>query len=319
MSVETEYSAPAVSVCIPMYNNADTIARCLESIAGQDFRDFELLIIDDDSTDGSYEIASSLAGENARVLRNEVRLGLVGNHNRCLSLARGRAIQFVHGDDLLLPGCLSTLSPLFDDGRVGLAFAPRIIETEDVTWRERHARLEQNFRDLGSTNEGAALVAQFVRGGARGNWVGEPTCVMVRRSTALDVGGLDEGIYQLVDMDLWMRIMQRSTVAWSPVELSVRFHHGASESFANAAQNKDWLDRYRILSKVVADSSLPLSLRASGFGWGCLVWADLFLASVVRGPDRARRAKLLLGSPRRELRRAREQGARRLVGATVTV
>ncbi|MFC7449651.1 glycosyltransferase family 2 protein [Rhodococcus daqingensis] len=319
MSVESESSAPAVSVCIPMYNNADTIARCLASIVSQDFDDFELLIIDDDSTDDSYEIARSLVGENARVIRNEVRLGLVGNHNRCLSLARGRAIQFVHGDDRLLPHCLSTLAPLFDDATVGLAFAPRIIETEDVSWGERHRRLEQNFRDLRSTNDGAALVSQFVRGGARGNWVGEPTCVMVRRSTAVEVGGLDEGLYQLVDMDLWMRIMQRSTVSWSPDELSIRFHHAASESFVNAVHNKDWLDRYRVLSKVVVDRSLPLSVRASGFGWWWLVWADLLLASVVRGPDRASRAKLLLGSPRRELRRARQQGARRLAGAPTTV
>lgn len=302
-----------------MYNNADTIERCLESIFSQDFGDFELLIIDDDSTDGSYDIARSLAGENARVLRNEVRLGLVGNHNRCLSQARGRTIQFVHGDDRLLPNCLSTLSPLFDDDGVGLAYAPRIIETDDARWREQYGRLEQDFHDLRAINDGAALVSQFVRSGARGNWIGEPTCVMVRRSTALGVGGLDEGIYQIVDMDLWMRIMQRSSVAWTPDELSIRYHHGASESFVNAAQNKDWLDRYRVLSKVVADRSLPLSLRATGFGWWWLVWTDLFLASVVRGPDRASRAKLLLGSPVRELRRARELGARRLASADAVV
>jgi len=317
--VDANGSAPEVSGCIPMYNNADTLARCLESIVAQDFGDFELLIVDDDSTDGSFELARSLAGENARVLRNEVRLGLVGNHNRCLSLARGRTIQFVHGDDRLLPNCLSTLSPLFDEDSVGLAFAPRMIETDDESWRERYGRLEQNFHDLGPTNDGAALVLEFVRSGARGNWVGEPTCVMVRRSTALAVGGLDEGIYQLVDMDLWMRIMQRSSVAWSPDELSIRYHHGASESFVNATQKKDWLDRYRILSKVVADRSLPLSLRATGFGWWWLVWADLFLASVVRGPDRASRARVLLGSPFRELRRARAQGTPRPEGAEATV
>ena len=120
-NAESLSASPLISVCVPMYNNAATIKRCLRSVLDQD-GEFEILVVDDDSSDDSVAIAATMLRAGDRLIRNRSRLG-PENHNKCLELARGSYIQFVHGDDWLLPGALQTLARCFDDPTVGLAFA----------------------------------------------------------------------------------------------------------------------------------------------------------------------------------------------------
>src|ERR1700761_5635653 len=137
-----------VSVCVPMYNNGATIARCLRSILEQDGVDFEIVVVDDDSSDDSLEIAATMLRPGDRLVRNESRLGLNQNHNECLKQARGRCIQFVHGDDWLLPEALQTLVRCFDDPAVGMAFAPRRVVSDDTKWQQRYGTVHTHFRKL---------------------------------------------------------------------------------------------------------------------------------------------------------------------------
>jgi cellulose synthase/poly-beta-1,6-N-acetylglucosamine synthase-like glycosyltransferase len=106
---------PPVSVCIPMYNNSATIERCLRSILDQGGVEFEIVVVDDDSSDESAAVAATMLRPGDRLIRNASRVGLSQNHNKCLEHARGRCIQFVHGDDWLLPGALQSLARCFDD------------------------------------------------------------------------------------------------------------------------------------------------------------------------------------------------------------
>jgi glycosyltransferase involved in cell wall biosynthesis len=157
---------PSVSVCVPMYNNSATIERCLRSILHQDGIDFEIVVVDDDSSDDSVTIAESMIRPGDRLIRNRSRLGLNGNHNRCLELARGRLVQFVHADDWLLPGALQTLARCLDDPTVGLAFAPRRVVSEDPRWKRRYGQLHIHFWKLRRHNHGPWLATQIVLNGA---------------------------------------------------------------------------------------------------------------------------------------------------------
>ncbi|WP_156748180.1 glycosyltransferase, partial [Mycobacterium sp. E3198] len=187
-------------------------------------------------------IASALLRPGDRLVKNQPRLGLNGNHNKCLELARGTCVQFVHGDDWLLPGALATLAPYFDDPTVGLAFAPRQVVGDDERWQRRYGKMHTRFRNLRERNDGPSLVRQVVLRGAKENWVGEPTCVMFRRRLALEAGGLRNDIYQLVDVDFWWRLMVRSTVCFLPRELSVRTHTATNESMHIVKAGGNWLD-----------------------------------------------------------------------------
>ncbi|CKN65606.1 glycosyl transferase family protein [Mycobacterium tuberculosis] len=178
--VSVNPAKPLISVCIPMYNNGATIERCLRSILEQEGVEFEIVVVDDDSSDDCAAIAATMLRPGDRLLRNEPRLGLNRNHNKCLEVARGGLIQFVHGDDRLLPGALQTLSRRFEDPSVGMAFAPRRVESDDIKWQQRYGRVHTRFRKLRDRNHGPSLVLQMVLHGAKENWIGEPTAVMFR-------------------------------------------------------------------------------------------------------------------------------------------
>ncbi|MBN9520381.1 glycosyltransferase family 2 protein [bacterium] len=99
-------TAPTLSVLLPNYNHADFLPKCLDEILGQSFTDFELIVVDDASTDDSVRVIEEYARRDDRIrfYRNPQNLGVVATLNRCLGLARG---EFAHGaasDDYVLPG-----------------------------------------------------------------------------------------------------------------------------------------------------------------------------------------------------------------------
>lgn len=295
---------PVISVCIPMYNNSATIARCLRSVLDQDGVEFEIVVADDDSSDDSAAIAATMLRVGDRLIRNGSRLGLNQNHNKCLELARGRYVQFVHGDDWLLPGALQTLSRCFDDPTVGLAFAPRRVVSDNLEWQLRYGTLHTHFRKLQKYNHGPSLATQIALQGTKENWIGEPTCVMFRRQLALDAGGFRNDIYQFVDLDLWLRLMLRSAVCFVPQQLSVRHHTAATESTRNVTTRRDWLDRLRILTWMIVDPTSPPLTRIIAGVWWLPTWLRLSLWVAVHGPHRWLRMKTLVLAPFRESVRA---------------
>lgn len=298
---------PTVSVCVPMYNNSATITRCLRSILAQDGVDFEIVVVDDDSSDDCAKIAAGMLRPGDRLIRNEPRRGLNGNHNRCIELARGTCIQFVHGDDWLLPGALRTLAPCFDDPTVGMAFAPRrVINDKNVPLQRRLGPAHIFFPRLRKYNRGSSLVAQMMLQGAAGNWIGEPTCVMFRRQLALDVGGFREDIYQLVDLDFWLRLMLRSAVRFVPQKLSVRTHSVGTESVRNVSSRRNWLDHLRILTWLIVDPASPTVVRRTARVWWLLTWLAVHVGVAVFGPERKARLQTLAQAPVNEFAHARQ-------------
>ena len=83
---------PKVSVLMPCFNGAKYILKAIDSVLSQSFRDFELLIFDDQSTDGTFEIVSKLTDSRIKVFRNASNLGLVGNWNNAIEKSSFRMI-----------------------------------------------------------------------------------------------------------------------------------------------------------------------------------------------------------------------------------
>jgi len=94
---------PAITVLMPAYNAAPYIRRAMASILSQTFQDFEFLIIDDGSSDGTAEIVESMDDKRMRLIRNPKNLGLVPTLNLGIDLARGRYIARMDADDISLP------------------------------------------------------------------------------------------------------------------------------------------------------------------------------------------------------------------------
>ena len=220
-------SARAVSVCLPTYNGAAYIEAALRSILHQTYQDFELLVVDDGSTDATLDIVRSFSDPRIRLHRNPERLGIPANWNRCLELAGGAFVCLFHQDDAMLPENLERKVQLLSaDETVGFvhsgvetlveesapsAFADWIEDApEDTVWDG-----PEYFRTL--------LL--------NGNRVCAPT-VLARRRALLEQGGFDRDLGFACDYAMWLRLCLTYRVGFLARPL-VRYRwHGGNASHA---------------------------------------------------------------------------------------
>lgn len=109
---------PAVSILIPVYNRKAFIGPCVESALSQTFPDFEVVIVDNASTDGTWELLQTYARRDARIrlFRNEINIGALRNWARCFEEARGEYGKILFSDDLMYPDFLArTVALMADD------------------------------------------------------------------------------------------------------------------------------------------------------------------------------------------------------------
>ena len=97
-----------VSICIPSYNCGAFVGKTIQSVLGQTYQDFEIIIVDDCSTDNSEEVVRSFKDPRIRFFKNEKNLGMVPNTNKALKLARGELIGILHPDDYYDPKMIET-------------------------------------------------------------------------------------------------------------------------------------------------------------------------------------------------------------------
>jgi glycosyltransferase involved in cell wall biosynthesis len=105
---------PLVSVCIPTYNRRSLLEKTLETLKNQTLEDFELIVCDDCSTDGTFEFLCSLNWPNLRVLRNSSNLNLPGTMTRLFGEARGEYVGMQHDHDLYYPNFLERMVALME-------------------------------------------------------------------------------------------------------------------------------------------------------------------------------------------------------------
>ena len=141
-----------VSIRVPTYNGSQYLGPCLDSALAQTCADFELVVVDNGSTDATPDIVRRYAETDARirVWWAERNLGLVANWNRCVELARGEWVKFLCQDDLLEPSCLDEMLRASRSG-VDLVVARRGLLFEDgtpATIREKYRSLQRSWRGI---------------------------------------------------------------------------------------------------------------------------------------------------------------------------
>ncbi|WP_332899059.1 glycosyltransferase family 2 protein [Haladaptatus sp. CMSO5] len=185
-----------VTVVLPTYNSASFLPDALESLSAQTFEDFEVLIVDDQSTDGTQEIAKNWSDSRMRLVVREER-GLPSALNRGIAEARGKYIARHDADDFSEPARLARQYQFLErHPAVSLVGSGTHIVTEDGTRRStRHVVEWPSFNELLSGN-------QFVHGS-----------VMMRREAVIDVSGYDESLTYTEDYDLWLRLASKYVVS----------------------------------------------------------------------------------------------------------
>lgn len=104
-------SDPAISVIVPAYNVEKYVEQCIDSLLNQTFKDIEIIIIDDCSTDKTFEIINNKYGKipNVSIFKNDVNIGQGQTRNKAMKIAKGKYIYFLDSDDVLLSHGLERL------------------------------------------------------------------------------------------------------------------------------------------------------------------------------------------------------------------
>jgi len=213
-------NSPKVSVLLPNYNCARYLPEAIESVLGQEFRDFELLIVDNCSTDGSIAVIERYAALDSRIRFqvNPLNVGAPENFNRCLAWAQGEYVKFVCSDDLLASHqALSKLVAMLDaNPTAALAASARNVVDEN----SKVVDVWNNLVRPGFRN-GHAVVMRCLEKGH--NLIGEPSAVLFRRAYA--GRGFDPRYRQLVDLEMWVHLLGHGGLVYTPEALcSFRRH-----------------------------------------------------------------------------------------------
>jgi len=203
-------SRPKISVCIPTYNYAEYIGQAIDSVLMQDYDDYELIIIDDCSSDTTCEVLEGYIKKGdprIRLVINETNRGLVGNWNYSLELARGEYIKFLFADDFLVGSdALRRMSALLDaDPRVALVSTARIVVDAHSVPQKLFVHYETD-RSISGTSVIEECLSCIK------NLIGEPSAVMFRKNLA--TRGFNTAYKQLVDLEMWFHILEQGDYSY---------------------------------------------------------------------------------------------------------
>lgn len=195
---------PAVSVIIPTFNRARLVERAMRSVLAQTIEDFEIIVIDDASTDNTRWVVDRIDDSRIRYLHHESNRGGAAARNSGIEVATGTYIAFLDSDDRWLPHKLERQIPLLSSQpNVGLAYSG--YEVVDDVGRVIE-RVTPRFR--------GQLYSLLLRR----NCMGAST-VVVRAACLNRIGGFDERLPSCQDWDLWIRCARHYRVDYIPEPL----------------------------------------------------------------------------------------------------
>lgn len=221
--MESKLRDPLVSICIPTYNYAHYLRQAINSCLSQSYKQIELIIVDDASTDNSGELIRSFNDSRIRFLENPVRLGLVENWNKTLSLVRGEIVKFLFADDYLVEDAIERIVKVFENPDVALVFsAATVVDAQGKqTYVHQPYPKERHLRGLD----------EIKRCLKKGNYIGGPSSVAIRTSIMERAGRFDEALRFHADLQMWLRIMLKGDAYFLAEPLVyIRQHEGSETS-----------------------------------------------------------------------------------------
>jgi len=236
---------PLVSVCIPTYNGASYLEACLDSVLAQTFFDFEVLIVDDQSADQSYQIAQAYASRDSRikVVRNKHNLGLVRNWNQCALLAQGEWIKFLFQDDILEPNCIEKMLAVCDQDTSMVVCKRNIIFEDDSkelkeTFLPYIQRYDMDKIFPGEMEISSEKFCKAVLDNLGENFVGEPTAVLLNRSVFNRFGFFNHYLISFCDLEYWIRVGSHTGFIYVPDFLVHFRRHRKGATFVDEKSRK---------------------------------------------------------------------------------
>ena len=204
---------PRISVIIPLYNKELYIGRAIDSILSQTIQDFEIIIVNDGSTDKSCTVVESYTDKRIKVLSQE-NMGVSVARNRGVQEARAEIVAFLDADDEWLPIFLETILDLADKFPMAKHYATgyKLIQSNNILIKSYLP--EKGCRYIPS------YLHERVKAGIRNHFV-MMSGVAVSRALYLQIGGFNKNISYGEDLDLYERLSLHTGLAYSPIVCAI--------------------------------------------------------------------------------------------------
>lgn len=228
---------PLVSVLISVYNGEKTIRETIQSILDQTFQDFEIVIINDGSTDSTLEIVNRIQDSRIKVF-SYPNAGLNASRNRGISHASGEYVSFIDADDLWTADKLEgQLKALQENPNAAVAYS----------WTDYIDENSQFLRPGPHHNFTGDVFAKLLLA----DFIGSGSNPLIRKSAFAEVGNFDESIKGGQDWDMWLRLARRYPFAVVP-SVQILYRQYATSWSANARRQEEGFKR--IIEKALADA-----------------------------------------------------------------
>jgi len=239
--------APKVSVISSVHNGESSLKGAIESVLNQTMADFEFVIVDDASTDGSADILERFDDPRIVVLKNDTRIGLTASLNRAFDLTRGEFIARQDDDDFSLPKRFEQQVKFLESySEVGVVGSQMEVIDEEGNFLEQYS--------LPSDHGILAWNLFFERSFAHPS-------VMIRRELLSKVGGYDEDYLVSQDHKLWSRLVLETRFANLP-EVLLRYQ-SSDKSISQRRVSEQYSNRMRVrqeLAEQLLEQEVPLKV-----------------------------------------------------------
>ena len=238
---------PKVSICIPNYNYDEFVGQAIESTLSQEYSDFEIIVIDDASTDNSVREIKRFSDKRIKLYQNEKNIGRIQNINKSLLLASGDYLTILPSDGMLAQGSLkSRVNLLETNSKVGLVYSQygkidesgKIIKSYYQNYEGYIHDGEEEFKKLVLNNYIPVLSA------------------MLRRQCFVSLGGFNEAVTGCADYEMWLRIcLHGYDIAFVPEVLVFDRRHAGNVSNYHRQTNIKGMAKYRTIKYIFSGLS----------------------------------------------------------------
>lgn len=230
---------PLVSICIPTYNGERYLQEALDSVKAQTYKNIEVIISDDNSKDHTLEICDRFKNEVdfPVYIYNHTPSGIGANWNHCVEKANGEYIKFLFQDDILIENCLSEFNCLKNIMTARVFFCKRNLIDEnskiinDCRWYNKINDLQEvigltidkqyDFKKKDLKYLGSKYPTEIEH-----NFLGEPVTSFIHKDIFNDIGKFNESLKQLLDVEYWLRILEKESIIITDKKLiNFRIHN----------------------------------------------------------------------------------------------
>lgn len=253
-------SGPKLSVCIPVYNGQQFIKETIDSVLNQSFKDFEIVVVDNQSTDNTVSIVKSYSDSRIKLFINDTNIGMIPNWNKAMEHATGKYIKILPADDFIYPGCLEKQVKIMEadtNEKIAMVGGRRNIIDESGK-----ILFNRGFTKTECEVTGFAAINKNVRSG--GNIIGEGGAIMFRKGILQKTGNFNSPIFYVLDLDLWYKILLHGNYYALP-DIVSSFRVSKSSASVNVVK-KQREDMSNFINKIYLNKEYQLSWLSRKIG-----------------------------------------------------